>query len=167
MTGMTSLPRSLIGPGPFHQPSSSQGRATNGTTETLRGLVSRSGDGGLSDLPCFPAGPVGTRPGERRVLRHHGAPDPAKPAGLLGPRVVGAIAALAGPRPGAEHSRPLQDFFKFQGWRQDPWIRSISLHQAGANAGAERPPASRLDNNVCLESALPIQQGPPAGPASP
>jgi hypothetical protein len=53
-------------------------------------------------------------PGERRILQDNSTPDPAKPAGLLGPRVVGAVGALAGP--GTEHRHcSLQDFFKFQG----------------------------------------------------
>ncbi len=43
------------------------------------------------------AGPVRALPGERRVLEHHRTPNPAKPTGLLGPRVAGTGGALAGP----------------------------------------------------------------------
>ena len=65
-------------------------------------------------------------PGERRVLEHHSTPNPAEPAGLLGPRVIGAVAALA--RPGPEHRRSLKDFFKFEVLSRDPVVVSITLH---------------------------------------
>ena len=70
-------------------------------------------------------------PGESRVLDHHSTPNPAEPAGLLGPRVIGAVAALS--RPGPEHRHSLKDFFKFQVLSPDPGVASITLHGSVAD----------------------------------
>lgn len=73
-------------------------------------------------------------PGERQVLKDNGTPDPAKPTGMLGTRVISAVGALV--RPCTEH-RPLpllQDFFKFQGAGSDSWGR---LNLSSLSKGAQ------------------------------